>query len=163
MEWSTHTETAPSKLFPQQYASDGQLETGGIFEVLVVRWLPQICSDYIFIHHGHVQLCIARPNMNFPLPPTHKIRPMVIWIVHFWQRGSSLRQVMATATTVGKSRESSIGSAAIMVTMISMLGKSCASVGAIRKVRFEEKPDSIYRAVSCICPDWSVSWSVSSR
>ena len=69
---------------------------------------------------------------------------------------------MATATTVGKSRESSIGSAAIMVTMISMLGKSCASVGAIRKVRFEEKPDSIYRAVSCICPDWSVSWSVSS-
>ena len=124
---------------------------------------PDMFRLYFLIHHGHVQLCIARPNMNFPLPPTHKIRPMVIWIVHFWQRGSSLRQVMATATTVGKSRESSIGSAAIMVTMISMLGKSCASVGAIRKVRFEEKPDSIYRAVSCMCPDWSVSWSVFSR
>merc|ERR1719219_71681 len=48
------------------------------------------------------------------------------------------------ATTM--SRESSIGSAAIMVTMISMVGKSCTSIGAIRKVRFEEKPDSIYRA-----------------
>ena len=70
---------------------------------------------------------------------------------------------MAMATTMGKSRESSIGSAAIMVTMISMVGKSCSSIGAIRKVRFEEKPDSIYRAVSCVCPDWSVSWSVSSR
>merc|ERR1712130_1067734 len=33
-----------------------------------------------------------------------------------------------------------------MMFLVSMMGKGSASMGAIRKVRFEEKPDSIYRA-----------------
>ena len=37
-----------------------------------------------------------------------------------------------------------------MMTMITLMGKGEASMGAIRKVRFQEKPDSIYRAVGFI-------------
>ena len=37
-----------------------------------------------------------------------------------------------------------------MMTMITLMGKGEASMGAIRKVRFQEKPDSIYRAVGSI-------------
>ena len=52
--------------------------------------------------------------------------------------------VMAMATT-----SSSMWSiSAVMMFLVSMMGKGSASMGAIRKVRFEEKPDSIYRAVS---------------
>ena len=53
------------------------------------------------------------------------------------------------AMAMGKSQASSMGAITLAVTMITMVGKSSASMGAIRKVRFQEKPDSIYRAVSC--------------
>ena len=49
----------------------------------------------------------------------------------------------------GKSQVYSVGATIMTVTIITMVGKSSASMGAIRKVRFQEKPDSVYRAVSC--------------
>ena len=50
---------------------------------------------------------------------------------------------------MGKSKGSYLSSISMM-TMITLMGKGEASMGAIRKVRFQEKPDSIYRAVGFI-------------
>ena len=50
---------------------------------------------------------------------------------------------------MGESKASYLSSISMM-TMITLMGKGEASMGAIRKVRFQEKPDSIYRAVGFI-------------
>ena len=66
------------------------------------------------------------------------------------RRSSSMgliTMVTMLTTKVGRSHFS-MWSILVVIMISTMVGKSSASMGAIRKVRFEEKPDSIYRAVS---------------